>query len=226
MNKMSSKKFIPIQLITGIALSSAALTAMPSSAQEINFVCTTDSANIPTTYAQTADGPMPVFKWTSRYFRPPYTPMQRCQEVAQRMNNFYRQGQLNFLTDGRVNRLPVICAGQVCDTNGRNVLITLKPNQDSKQVLREIEANRQGAGGPSYQLTGGNSAANTSGALIQNQNGTLSLDMSKYLGLSAQSTTNPQPSQVSPTSAPGIIRSNPSQTPPVFSWYRSNSQKF
>ena len=159
MNKMSSKKFIPIQLITGIALSSVALTAMPSNAQEISFVCTTDSANIPTTYAQTADGPMPVFKWTSRYFRPPYTPMQRCQEVAQRMNTFYRQGQLDFLTDGRVNSLPVICAGQVCDTNGRNVLITLKPNQNPQQVLREIEVNRQGAGGPSYQLTGGNSSA-------------------------------------------------------------------
>ena len=220
---MSSKKLIPTILSTSIALT-ATLAVIPSHAQEIRFLCTTDSNNIPTTYAQTNDGPMPVFKWTSRYFRPPYTPMQRCQEVAQRMNKFYSQGQLDFLTNGRVNRLPVICAGQRCDGNGSNVLITLKPSQNPKQVLQEIEANRQGAGGPSYQFSGGNQPSSiSSGALIQNQNGTLSLDMKQYLGLSAESTISPKPPQAPPTSAPGIIRSTPSQQTPGNGIIPSNS---
>lgn len=193
--------------VTAGSLWATAIFSLPSNAQSIRFLCTVDTNNIPTTYAQTPDGSVPVFKWTSNYFRPPYTPMQRCQEVTERMNTFAAQGNLDYLTSGKVNRLPVVCAGTSCNPNGSNVLLTLKPNQSPNQVLQEIEANRQGAGGPSYQLTGESSSHNRPGVLSQNTDGTVTLDMNKYLSLSSK---QPEVSQPSQPSAPGIIPSTPS----------------
>ena len=165
------------------ALGADCLVALPSYGQQVSFTCTVDTDNIPTTYAQTPEGAMPVFKWTSTFFKPPYTPMQRCQEVSERMNKFYSQGQLDSLTSGIVNKLPVICAGSGCNADGNNVLITLKPNQNPNQVLEELDSNRSGVAGASMQL-GSNSSIN------QNADGTVTLDLNKFLD--RQSATIPR----------------------------------
>ena len=180
-----------------------ALASPPSKAQEISFVCTVDTGNVPTTYAQTPEGSTPVFKWTSNFFRPPYTPMQRCQEVTKRMNSFHRQNQLDALTSGRVNNLPVICAGAGCDPRGSNVLLTLKPNQSGNQVLQEIDANRSGAAGPSRQLVGGGSSSQSKSALHQNGNGTVTLNLQDYLQGAVKS------SPVSQPTSPGLSPKDP-----------------
>ncbi|MBR8832003.1 MAG: hypothetical protein N5P05_001686 [Chroococcopsis gigantea SAG 12.99] len=179
-------------------------------AQNVTFTCSVDSNNIPTTYAQTPDGNTPVFKWTSKYFKPPYTPMQRCQEVSQRMNGFYAQGQLDYITSGRINKLPVICAGSGCNSNGKNVLITLKPEQDPAQVLQEIEANRSGAAGPSYQFGGGStSSTSRTSSLNTNSDGTVSLDMNQLLGTGREGNGN------NTNNVPGMIPgSNNTSGPP------------
>lgn len=153
-------------------------------AQTGSFVCAVTNDNIPTTMAQTEDGPVEVFKWQSNYFRPPYTPMQRCQEITERMNGFKGQGLLDYITTGRVNNQPVLCAGSSCDRGGSNVLLTLRPDQNANQVLQELNANRAGAAGPSRQLSGGSSSSST---LKQNSDGTLSLNMKKYLGATSNS---------------------------------------
>lgn len=207
---MATKTSIFTTLLTTITICTSAIFAQPSQAQQISFVCTVDTDNVPTTYAQTPDGTVPVFKWTSNYFRPPYTPMQRCQEVGERMTNFYAQGMMDYLTSGRVNNLPVICAGTSCNSNGSNVLITLKPDQDPNQVLQEIEANRSGAGGPSYQLSGGTTSTSRSSSLTRNSNGTVTLDMNRFL--QTNTTQQSQPSQPSKPSSPGIIQPNPSNS--------------
>lgn len=209
---MSAKISILTTLLTATTICTTAIFAQPSQAQQISFVCSVDTDKVPTTYAQTPDDTLPVFKWTSNYFRPPYTPMQRCQEVAERMNNFYGQGMMDYLTSGTVNNLPVICAGTNCDSDGGNVLITLKPNQDPNQILQEIEANRSGAGGPSYQLTSGTNPTNKTSSLTRNSNGTVTLDMNRFL-----QTNSAEPSQ---PSSPGIIKPNPSNsnTSPRRTW--------
>jgi hypothetical protein len=151
---MPAKPSIFVVFAAG-AVCSATLLPGSSQAENVSFTCAVATDNIPTTFAQTADGNVPVFKWKSNYFRPPYTPMQRCQEVTERMNSFSGRGALDYLTSGRVNNQPVVCAGTSCDSRGSNVLITLRPDQNPNQVLQELDANRAGAGGPSYQLTGG-----------------------------------------------------------------------
>jgi hypothetical protein len=166
----------PLSYLTGSLILGTTFFPQPSYAQSVTFICTEDSSNIPTTYAQTPDGGVEVFKWTSNFFKPPYTPKQRCEEVTQRLNSF----RPDHLVTGRVNNYNVICAGTSCDQGGTNVLLTLKPNQDPAQVLAEIDANRDGAAGPSYQLSSG-STSKKSTSLKHNSDGSVSLDLNQYI---------------------------------------------
>ncbi|MGK7944343.1 MAG: COP23 domain-containing protein [Microcystaceae cyanobacterium] len=174
-------------------------------AQSLNFLCQADGSGIPTTYAETPDGYIPVFKWTSTYFQRSYTPERRCQEVSDRMNRFAASNSLDYLTSGRVNRQPVICAGTNCSSS--NVLVTLKPGQNPSQVLQEIEANRSGAGGPSFQLAGSSSSSNSS-SLSRNADGTVTLNLNRYLESAAPETAdNANSDQDSPFKpSPGMVK--------------------
>lgn len=175
---MLNKQFFWRFLAGTAVVYGVAIFTPPSNAQGPNFVCTTDEQNIPTTYAETPEGAVEVFKWKSNYFKPPYTPMQRCQEVSQRMNDF----QPEYLVSGRVNNQNVICAGQSCNSNGSNVLLTLRPDQNPNQVLEEIDQNRDGAGGPSMQLGSGSKKGRGRGSNLQKTaNGFLTLDLKRYV---------------------------------------------
>ena len=169
----------PLSYLTGSLILGTTFLPQPSYAQSVTFICTEDSNNIPTTYAQTPDGGVEVFKWTSNFFKPPYTPKQRCEEVTQRLNTF----QPDHLVSGRVNNYNVICAGTNCDPGGANILLTLKPNQNPNQVLAEIDANRDGAAGPSYQLGSGSSSntSNNSTSLKHNSDGSVTLNLGQYI---------------------------------------------
>ncbi|VEP15348.1 conserved exported hypothetical protein [Hyella patelloides LEGE 07179] len=142
-----------ILTITGVA--TTVMMSQSSQAQSDKFICQVNKQNIPTTYANTPEGPKPVMRFASTHFPPPYTPMRRCQEITARYNKFYAQGILEYMTSGWVNRLPVICAGQTC--NKETVLLTLKPDQEPDQALQEILANRSGASGPTVQSSGSGS---------------------------------------------------------------------
>jgi hypothetical protein len=201
-----------LTLLAATVLSTTALSQL-SMAQSVSFTCAVDNTNTPTTYAQTPEGAAEVFKWKSTYFPPPYTPMQRCQEITQRMNNYQGRGMLNYLVSGRVNGEPVICAGTRCDPSGSNLLLTLRRDQNPQQVLREIDANRQGAAGPSMQLAGGSKRSSSSAsALTQNSDGSVTLNMNQYLN-SAPKTPMRLPGNSQPT-APSLTPTNPSPSRP------------
>ncbi|MGK7942529.1 MAG: COP23 domain-containing protein [Crocosphaera sp.] len=166
-------------------------------AQSVKFECATDNQNIPTTYAQTPGGIVQIFKWTSTFFNPPYTPIQRCQEVAKRLNQF----QPDHLVAGRVNNYNVICAGTSCDRKGANILLTLRPDQNPAQVLAEIDNTRDAAGGPSMQLGGhsnGGKKPSKNSNLFKSSDGSIGLNLTDYIqsapkiprNLSGSSTTN------------------------------------
>ena len=125
---MWSKQTALATITTGI-LTTLGIMISPTHAQSVQFECAADEQNIPTTYAQTPGGIVQIFKWTSTFFNPPYTPIQRCQEVAQRLNTF----QPDHLVAGEVNSYNVICAGTNCDARGSNILLTLRPDQDPAQ---------------------------------------------------------------------------------------------
>lgn len=152
---MTSKLIAGIVAAGTLAIGATVAFAQPSQAQmNRRFVCQMDSSNIPTTYAQTPRGNVAVIKWSSSYFSGSgYTPMQRCQAVTDRFNTYDAKGQLQYMSSGWQNNQPVVCAGSAC--TGHNLLFTLRPDQDSAQVLQEMMANRTGAAGPSHQAIGG-----------------------------------------------------------------------
>jgi hypothetical protein len=198
-----------LTVITAISIASAIADTRSTYAQASAFTCAVDNAGTPTTFAQAQNGTVPIFRWTSGYFdRAGYTPERRCSEVTERMATFKAQGQLSQLTSGVVRGQPVICAGNSCLASGDNILFTLKPGQSANQVLQEISANRQGASGPSAQLSGsGNETSpdtsnsnstptptqttNSLNVITHNQDGTVTFDLDRYLS-GAQSTTVPQ----------------------------------
>jgi hypothetical protein len=200
------------------AVCSATLFNGSSQAQSISFTCAFSTDNMPTTFAQTSDGNVPVFQWKSNYFRAPYTPMQRCIEVTDRMNSFHGRGMLENITSGRVNNQPVLCAGTRCDARGSNVLITLRPDQNPHQVLQELDSNRAGAGGPSYQLTGGSTTNqnSVSSVLKKNSDGSVTLNLNRYLN---SATPQPMKPPTSPTT-PGMVPSysSPTNSAPSRRW--------
>lgn len=218
---MSTNK-ISLSIISGILLGGSLSFASPSQAQSIQFECSVDNSNYPTTYVQTQGGIVEIFKWKSNYFQGSYTPMQRCLEVTQRMNNF----QPRYLVAGRVNNYNVICAGTDCDRSGNNVLLTLRPDQNPAQVLAEIDNTRDGAGGPSMQLSGSSGGQNTlkkQSNLVKTEKGSVALNLVSYIesapripknlsgnssidntGLNQQPIVAPSNSGKQPNSAPGI----------------------
>lgn len=213
LSKSNSFAYFTLALVSA---STMGLFTQPSHAQSVNFICAEDSNNIPTTYAQTPDGGVEVFKWVSNFFPPPYTPKQRCEEITQRLNNF----QPDHLVTGRVNNYNVICAGTSCDRNGSNVLLTLTPSQNPQQMLAEIDANRDGASGPVRAL-GSSSGSNNVSSLSKTGDGNVRLNLNQYISnapkvpiafSSNSSTSKPNNNQNNSTIIP---ETSPAPKPPA-----------
>ncbi|ELR97695.1 COP23 domain-containing protein [Gloeocapsa sp. PCC 73106] len=148
------------------------------SAQNLSFICTVDQDGIPTTYAQANDTPIPVFKWQIKDFPPPWTPMRRCQEVTQRLNNFKSQGiPLNNFQSGPLNKQTVICVGP-CIADSSNLLFTLSPGQNPEQVLQAIITSSEGSAGVVYQNS--KKCPGTPG-VVANGDGTVTFDLERHI---------------------------------------------
>ncbi|AFY81427.1 COP23 domain-containing protein [Oscillatoria acuminata] len=188
---MKSWKCIGGMVTAGaIALGAAFTFTEPGQAQANCFICQADNNNVPTTYAQTGRGNVAVIKWASTHFSGSgYTPMTRCQEVSERFNQYNAQGQLEYLSSGRQNSQPVVCAGSSC--TGNNLLFTLRPNQNAAQVLQELFASRSGAGGPSHQAVGGSEV--------------FTVDMNEYLRTAPVENTSSSPSGDGGSSSGGSV---------------------
>jgi hypothetical protein len=117
-----------------------------------SFYCGKDRYNRPTTFASTAGGTLPIVRWVSHYFAESgYDPEARCQEVSGRFDLFYKQGRLNYVTTGIVNRLPVVCVASQIGGPCTGVLFTLKPNEDASRVIQQLFDVRAGASGSLYE---------------------------------------------------------------------------
>ena len=106
----------------------------------------------PSTMTTTKSGKqVPIITWKSSHFSGSgYTPQRRCEIVSQRFNTLHQRGQMNLLTTGRMNGLPVICAAAInpgpCVQDG--LLYTLKPGQNATQTLKNLISIRTKASGP------------------------------------------------------------------------------
>lgn len=115
--------------------------APAAEAKAQKFVCD-NAGGVPVTMAIMPNGErIPFIRWKSNVFDAAgWTPVRRCQEVSSRFDTYNLQGRLNFITTGRLNKLPVICAARSIEENWRcdGLLYTLKPGQDAADTLRKL----------------------------------------------------------------------------------------
>jgi hypothetical protein len=130
----------------------------PSSAR---FFCgqsrvSTANKTVPTTFAHTKRGNVPVIRWQSTFFSSSnvYTPQKRCEEVSRRFQKYYSEGTLAYLTAGQMNAQNVICVSDEYGGPCQGLLLTLEPKDDPQTVLKDLLNARNRAGGPLTRSTG------------------------------------------------------------------------
>ena len=145
------RKRLFVQVVSGIAIAigATAAIAQPGEAQSRNRYFCAIRSGVPTTFARTPRGNVPMIRWVSHLGG--RDPLQRCQEVTQRFQNFSDNGMLRFLRSGTLNGQPVLCVarfrGGTCDRNA--VLITLQPGQDPRLVRQQlIDIGSRASSGP------------------------------------------------------------------------------
>lgn len=180
-----------------VAIGATFTLQQPSEAQSTRFVCGMSSTTgLPTTFALTPRGAVPVVRWYSEYFSASaYTPERRCQEVSSRFDNLSRQGQLGFITTGYVNGQPVVCAGQGGGCNNSNLLFTLKSGADAAAAVQQLFDLRAGVGGPLYESSAENE-------------GEITIDLNNFLSNAAVDPNGPSQGG---SSEPNVTPSEPSQ---------------
>jgi Circadian oscillating protein COP23 len=105
----------------------------------------------PTTIARTQRGNVLMIHWKSTVFvngLNDFTPESRCIEVSRRFQEFYSQGNLSYLTIGKINNQNVICVAQEYGGACKGLLLTLEPKDDPQVVLRDLMDVRVNARGP------------------------------------------------------------------------------
>ncbi len=125
------------------------------SASTTNFICGTWQG-VPATLAMTPkQETIPVIRWDSRHFsNAGYNPRTRCQLVSNRFQYFYESGQLNYITTGLINRMPVVCVTDAYGGGCNGLLFTLKPGSNPSQTLQELMAVRFRVKGPLNETLG------------------------------------------------------------------------
>jgi hypothetical protein len=141
------------------------------------FICAEVDGRLATA-VKTENGNVPVIYWDSKSFTGSgFSPAVRCKQVTDRFTNLYTNGQLKYLATGRIRRQSVICGLEVgtAKCNKTNVLFTLKPGSDPRNVLRQINAVRNRAAGSAAVQE------NSGGILRANPSTDIQVDMEDWL---------------------------------------------
>lgn len=129
-----------VTVAIGLALSFGTGISQPSNAQSDNvtFYCGT-SNGVPATIARTPRGDIPIIIWRSDYFSEAgFSPVVRCQQVSSRFQTYYNEGNLNYITIGRMNGFNVVCAARTLNGLCSGLLFTLKPGSSPVRALQAL----------------------------------------------------------------------------------------
>ena len=172
------------KLTSAVALTALTFTLSvpPASSQNIpnhiSFVCrsiASRSGRLPDVPATVAFIPelrqhRRIIAWESDSFpNTEWTPRKRCEVISQKFQQFYNQGQLKYMTHGRIRGSGVICApkfGQTC--NSENLLFTVKPGSDPETVLAELIEIARGQSAPVWQTADNNQKYLNFGVYLEN----------------------------------------------------------
>ena len=135
-------------LFTGCVLAATCITSMISQAKaddEVSFICASGydqqtDKRFPTTYGWTSRGKIAVIRWKYPWFNSQtITPEQRCGQVSSRFQTASNNQSLSYITNGTANGQAVICTAKQVDAPCDTVLLTLRPQDDSLQILDELK---------------------------------------------------------------------------------------
>lgn len=187
LNQINAKDAPQAQITTSTAVQATQAqmtdtpTAEPKQAQaeseSIQFICSqgydpVSQKRVPTTYAWTPRGKISIVRWKSDWFADSgFTPDLRCSEVSPRFDTAYQSGDLNYLTNGRLNGEKAICAvgAQGADCTEGSLLLTLRPEDNELQVLNQLNSilNGDAGSGPLEQSTSPKHADGTAKVYLQ-----------------------------------------------------------
>ncbi|MEA5509558.1 COP23 domain-containing protein [Crocosphaera sp. UHCC 0190] len=154
---MKSNLLRTVATLAATAIASPFLVNSSTQARSAStsFVCDTWQG-VPATVAVTPNkDDVPVLLWGSQHFSDSgYDPRTRCQLVSNRFQYFYESGQLNYITTGLMNRMPVVCVTDTYGGSCNGLLFTLKPGSNPSQILQELMAVRFREKGPLNETLG------------------------------------------------------------------------
>jgi len=100
------------------------------------FVCDTSSGEPMTVYQNPQGFREPWIRWNSNFFSGSgYDPLTRCKQVTQRLENYSRNQQLNYVTVGMVNNQKAICTSSRINGPCEGLIYTLRRDQDPAPAL-------------------------------------------------------------------------------------------
>ncbi|MBC6479449.1 MAG: hypothetical protein GDA56_18415 [Hormoscilla sp. GM7CHS1pb] len=95
---------------------------------------------VPSTYAWTKRGKLAVVRWVTDHFeRAGYDHWRRCYEVSDRFQKAYKNGSLEYLTNGTINGQKVICTARSAAGGCEDLSITLRPGDNELEILASLE---------------------------------------------------------------------------------------
>ena len=166
---MKLKTLASIAGAAAFGLGAIASWAPPSQAQMATYFCDKARDGVYATFARNGAGKeIEIIRWEKEWGDGTLTKQKRCEIVSERFQRASKAGVLQHVTHGVQNGQPVICAAQQYGGPCGPVLLTLRQEDNAREVLNQL-------------LGIGNRAA---GPLIQADDGQpqLYIDMKKVLG--------------------------------------------
>ena len=104
--------------------------------RQAGFLCDTSTGEPVTVYQNPQGFREPWIRWNSNFFSGSgYDPLTRCQQVTQRLENYSRNRQLNYVTVGIVNNQKAICTSSRVNGPCEGLIYTLRRDQDPAPAL-------------------------------------------------------------------------------------------
>ncbi len=125
-------------LVTTLTMSAVPMVQAQTSGDKIQFTCRlgfdkNTGKEQPTTYLWHQGNKHGVVRWVKAMGST--TPQERCNQVSNRLQVAYDNGDLNFVTNGLMNGEAVICAAREYKGDCNTLILTLRSNDKPLEVL-------------------------------------------------------------------------------------------
>jgi len=122
-------------ILSNLSISRASSQSQPNLGLG-GFVCDTSTGEPMTVYQNPQGFREPWIRWNSNFFSSSgYDPLTRCRQVTQRLDNYNRNKQLNYVTVGMVNNQKAICTTSRVNGPCEGLIYTLRRDQDPIPAL-------------------------------------------------------------------------------------------